>query len=148
MNSRPRRKFNELHVPMSQLFEKLKLERYLGPLDPWPPSSPMPKGYKSHEFWKYQQEPSRQIDKCINLRYAIQNLIDKQVITLPSSARRSNFAWIPFYKIFLDWLFDLIVYFGFAFYLVFRSIKLMLCLMHYVCHVVHMYIKKKIIIIN
>ena len=34
MNSRPRRKFNELHVPMSQLFEKLKLERYLGPLDP------------------------------------------------------------------------------------------------------------------
>ncbi|KAK9991536.1 hypothetical protein SO802_026521 [Lithocarpus litseifolius] len=34
MNSRPRRKFNELHVPMAQLFEKLKLERYLGPLDP------------------------------------------------------------------------------------------------------------------
>ena len=34
MNSRPRRKFNEIHVPMSQLFEKLKLERYLGPLDP------------------------------------------------------------------------------------------------------------------
>ena len=67
INSRPLRKFNELHVPMSQLFEKLKLEGYLGPLDPRPPLSPLPKGYKSHEFYKYHQEPGHQRDKCINL---------------------------------------------------------------------------------
>ena len=86
INSRPQRKFNELHMPMSQLFEKLKLEGHLGPLEPRPPPSPLPKGYKSHEFCKYHQEPGHQIDKCINLRHAIQNMIDQQVITPPSSA--------------------------------------------------------------
>ena len=50
VNSRPQRKFNELHMPMSQLFEKLKLEGHLGPLEPRPPPSPLPKSYKSHEF--------------------------------------------------------------------------------------------------
>ena len=64
---------------MSQLFEKLKLEGHLCPLEPRPPPSPLPKGYKSHEFCKYHQELGHQIDKCINLRHAIQNLIDKQV---------------------------------------------------------------------
>ena len=53
VNSRPQRKFNELHMPMSQLFEKLKLEGHLGPLKPQPPPSPLPKHCKSHEFCKY-----------------------------------------------------------------------------------------------
>ena len=53
INSRPRRKFNELHMPMSKLFEKFKFEGHLGPLEPRPPPSPLPKGYKSHEFCKY-----------------------------------------------------------------------------------------------
>ena len=57
VNSKPWRKFNVLHKPMSQLFEKLKLEGYLGPLEPRPPPSPLPKGYKSYEFCKYHQEP-------------------------------------------------------------------------------------------
>ena len=67
VNSRPRRKFNELHMPMSRLFEKLKLEGHLGPLEPQPPPSPLPKGSKSHKFYKYHQEPGHQTDKCINL---------------------------------------------------------------------------------
>ena len=67
VNSRPRRKFNELHMPISQLFEKLKIEGYLGPLEPQPPPKPLLKGYKSHEFCKYHQEPSHQTNKCINL---------------------------------------------------------------------------------
>ena len=53
VHSRPQRKFNELHMPMSQLLEKLKLEGHLCPLEPRPPLSPLPKGYKSHEFCKY-----------------------------------------------------------------------------------------------
>ena len=53
VNSRPRRKFNELHMPMNQLFEKLKVERPLGPLEPRSPPSLLPKGYKSYEFYKY-----------------------------------------------------------------------------------------------
>ena len=67
VNSRPQRKFNELHMPMGQLFEKLKVEGHLGPLEPRPPPSPLPKGYKSHEFCKYHQEPGHQTNKCINL---------------------------------------------------------------------------------
>ncbi|KAK7846119.1 hypothetical protein CFP56_008359 [Quercus suber] len=72
---------------MSQLFGKLKIDGYLNPLDPHPhPSPPLPKGYKTHEFYKYHQEPSHQTNKCINLRHANQNLIDEKVITPPSSA--------------------------------------------------------------
>ena len=92
VNSRPRRKFNELHMPTSQLFEKLKLEGYLSPLKPRTPLSPLPKGYKSYEFCKYHQEPGHQIDKFINLQHAIQNLIGKQVISPPSSANHPDLA--------------------------------------------------------
>ena len=92
VNFRPRRKFNELHMLMSQLFENLKLEGYLGPIEPQPPLSPLPKGYKSREFYKYHQEQGHQTDKCINLQHAIQNMIDKQVITPPSSASHLDIA--------------------------------------------------------
>ena len=53
VHSRPQRKFNELHMPMSQLLEKLKLEGHLCPLEPRPLLSPLLKGYKSHKFCKY-----------------------------------------------------------------------------------------------
>ena len=92
VNSKPRRKFNQLHMPKSQLFEKLKLEGHLGPLEPLPPPSPLPKGYESHEFCTYNQEPGHQIDKCINLQHAIQNLIDQQVITPPSLTSNPDFV--------------------------------------------------------
>ena len=92
INSRPQRKLNELYMPMRQLFEKLKLEGHLCPLEPRPPPSPLPKGLKSHEFCKYHQEPGHQTNKCINMRHAIQNLIDKQVITPPSLTSHPDFA--------------------------------------------------------
>ena len=113
VNSRPRRKFNELHMPMSQLFEKLILERLLGPLESQPPPFPLPKGYKSHEFYKYHQEPGHQRDKCINLWHAIQNLIDQQVITPPSSANNPDFVWFYFASFFRLTLW-FIVYLGFT----------------------------------
>ena len=91
-NPRPRRKFSELHISMSQLFERLKIKGYVNPIDPRPCPSPLPKGYKPHEFCKYHQEPDHQTNKCINLRHAIQNLIDAKVITPPSSVGRSDFA--------------------------------------------------------
>ena len=91
-NPRPQRKFSELHIPISQLFERLKIEGYLNPLDPHPHPSSLPKGYKPHEFYKYHQELGHQINKCNNLWHAIQNLIDEKVITPPSSAGRSNFS--------------------------------------------------------
>ena len=91
-NPRPRRKFSELHIPMGQLFERLIIEGYLNLLDPCPGPSLLPKGYKPHEFCKYHQEPGHQANKCVNLRHAIQNLIDEKVITPPSSAGQSDFA--------------------------------------------------------
>ena len=91
-NPRPRRKFNELHIPMSQLFERLKIEGYLNLLVPCPHPSPLPKGYKPHKFCNYHQELGHQTNKCINLRHAIQNLIDENFITRPSFAGRSDFA--------------------------------------------------------
>ena len=79
-------------MPISQLFEKLKLEGHLGPLEPQPSLSPLLKGYKSYEFCTYHQEPGHQTDKCINLRHAIQNLIDQQVITPPSLTSNPDFV--------------------------------------------------------
>ena len=77
---------------MGQLFERLITEGYLNPLNPRPRPSPLPKGYKPHEFYKYHQEPGHQTNKCINLRHAIQNLIDEKVITPPSSIGQLDFA--------------------------------------------------------
>ena len=73
---RPRREFPELYMPMSQVFEKLKAEGLLKPLDPKPVSNPLPTMFDVNKKCAYHQGPGHDTDKCYNLCYAIQDVID------------------------------------------------------------------------
>ena len=61
---------------MSQVFEKLKAEGLLKPLDPKPVSNPLPTMFDVNKKCAYHQGPGHDIDKCYNLCYAIQDVID------------------------------------------------------------------------
>ena len=73
---RPRREFHELYMPMSQVFEKLKAEGLLKPLDPKPVSNPLPTMFDVNKKCAYHQGPGHDMDRCYNLCYAIQDVID------------------------------------------------------------------------
>ena len=73
---RPRREFHELYMPMSQVFEKLKAEGLLKPLDPKPVSNPLPTMFDVNKKCAYHRGPGHDTDKCYNLCYAIQDVID------------------------------------------------------------------------
>ena len=113
-NFRHWRNFSNLHKTLSEALEKLQAKGLLKSLDPKPIPHPMHRSYNPHAHCKYHQGGGHTTDKCYNLRHAIQNLIDEQVITPSSLATHPNFSWFSFYK-FLDWLFGFIVYLGFVF---------------------------------
>ena len=73
---RPRREFHELYMPMSQVFEKLRAEGLLKPLDPKPVSNPLPTMFDVNKKCAYHRGPGHDTDKCYNLCYAIQDVID------------------------------------------------------------------------
>ena len=99
-NCRRRRNFSELHITLSEALEKLQAKGLLKPLDPKPIPYPVPRRYNLNSHWRYHQGKGHTTDGRYNLRHAIQDLIDQQVITLPSSASHPNFVWILFYKFF------------------------------------------------
>ena len=71
--------------------------------------------YNPNANCRYHQGKGHTTDRCYNLRHAIQDLIDQQVITLPSSASNPDLFEFYFINYFLDLLFGFIVYIGFAF---------------------------------
>ena len=101
-------------MTLSEALEKLQAKGLLKPLDPKPKPHPVPRRYNLNAHCRYHQGKGHTTDGCYDLRHAIQDLIDQQVITLPSSASHHDFVWIYFTD-FTDWLFDFIVYIGFAF---------------------------------
>ena len=88
-------------MTLSEALEKLQAKGLLKPLDPKPIPHLMHRSFNPHAHCKYHQGGGHTTDKCYNLMHAIQNLIDEQVITPPSSATHPDFAWFSFYK-FLD----------------------------------------------
>ena len=79
-------------MTLSEALEKLQAKGLLKPLDPKPIPHLMHRSYNPHAHCKYHQGGGHTTDKCYNLRHAMQNLIDEQVITPPSSATHPNFA--------------------------------------------------------
>ena len=73
---RPRREFHEVYMLMSQVFEKLKAEGLLKPLDPKLVSNPLPTMFDVNKKCAYHQGPGHDTDRCYNLCYAIQDVID------------------------------------------------------------------------
>ncbi|KAK9991793.1 hypothetical protein SO802_026778 [Lithocarpus litseifolius] len=114
VNPKPRRKFDELNMTLSEALEKLQakgllncerprqkfwgvplkkerfLECFLGnlsfrkPLDPKGIPHPMPRSYNPNTHCKYHQGVGNMTDKCFHLRHDIQDLIDRQVVIPPS----------------------------------------------------------------
>ena len=70
-------------MPMSQVFDKLKAKGLPKPLDPRPFPNPLPSKFDVNKRCSYHQIPGHDIDHCFTLCYAIQDLIDNKVITLP-----------------------------------------------------------------
>ena len=77
---------------LSEALERLQAKGLLKPLDPKPIPHPMPTRYNPNAHCRYHQRKGHTTDRCYNLRHAIQDLIDQQVITLPSLARNPNFV--------------------------------------------------------
>ena len=84
--------FSELHMTLSEALEKLQAKGLLKPLGPTPIPHPMPRRYNLNAHCRYHQGKGHTTDGCYNLRHAIQDLIDQQVITLPSSASHHDFV--------------------------------------------------------
>ena len=94
------RNFLELHMALGEALEKLQAKGVLKPLDPKPIPHPVPRRYNLNAHCRYHQGKGHTTNGCYNLRHAIQDLIDQQVITPPSSTSNSDFVWILLYKFF------------------------------------------------
>ena len=87
-----RRNFLELHMTLSEALEKLQAKGLLKPLDRKPIPHPMPIRYILNAHCRYHQGKGHRTYGCYNLRHAIQDLIDQQVITPPLSASHPDFV--------------------------------------------------------
>ena len=70
---RPRREFHELHMPVNQVFKKLKVKGLLKPLDPRPIPNPLLVRFDVTKRCAYHQSPSHDTDKWFGIRHAIQD---------------------------------------------------------------------------
>ena len=86
----PRREFHELHMLVSQVFEKLKAKGLLKPLDPRSIPNPLPARFDVSKRCAYHQGPSHNTEKCFVLRHAIQDLIDTKVNASPTRPSITN----------------------------------------------------------
>ena len=87
---RPKREFHELYMPMSQVFDKLKVKGLLKPLDPRPIPNPLPSRFDVNKRYAYHQVPVHETDHCFTFRHAIQDLIDNKVIAPPTRPSITN----------------------------------------------------------
>ena len=81
-------KYTTLNVAL----EKLQAKGLLKPLGPTPIPHPVPRRYNLNAHCRYHQGEGHTTDGCHILRHAIQDLIDQQIITPPSSTSNPNFV--------------------------------------------------------
>ena len=79
-------------MTLSEALEKLHAKGLLKPLGPTPIPHPTPRRYNLNAHCRYHQGKGHTTDGCYTLRHAIQDLIDQQVIALPSLASHPNFV--------------------------------------------------------
>ena len=87
---RSRREFHELYMPISQVFDKLKVKGLLKSLDPRPIPNPLPLKFDVNKRCAYHQGPSHDIDCCFALCHTIQDLTDNKVIAPPTRPSITN----------------------------------------------------------
>ena len=79
-------------MTLNVALEKLQAKGLLKPLGPMPIPHPVPRRYNLNAHCRYHQGEGHTTDGCHSLRHAIQDLINQQVITLPSSASNLDFV--------------------------------------------------------
>ena len=77
-------------MPMSQVFEKLKVKGLLKPLDPRPIPNPLPSRFDVNKRCAYHLGLGHNTDRCFGLCHAIQDLIDNKVMALPTKPSITN----------------------------------------------------------
>ena len=77
------RRFSNLGKPLSKVFEKLKAQGLLEPLEPKPVPNLVPHNLDLSLYCHFHQRRGHEIDSCTRLRHEIQNLIDSRKIPDP-----------------------------------------------------------------
>ena len=77
------RRFSNLGRPLSNVFEKLKIQGLLKPLEPRPFPNPVPPYLNLNQYCYFHQEKGHDTDNCTRLRHEVQNLIDSHKIPNP-----------------------------------------------------------------
>ena len=71
-------------MPISQVFDKLKVKGLLKPLAPRPIPNPLPLKFDVNKRCAYHQGLGHDTDRCFGLYHEIQDLIDNKVIASPT----------------------------------------------------------------
>ena len=77
------RRFSNFDRPFSKVFEKLKIQGLLKPLEPRPFPNPVPPYLNLNQYCYFHQEKCHDTDNCTRLRHEVQNLIDSHKIPNP-----------------------------------------------------------------
>lgn len=78
-----KRHFSNLGKPLSKVFEELREQGLLQPLESKPIPNPLPNKLDSTLYCIFHQFPGDETDRCARLRHEIQNLIDAGIIPNP-----------------------------------------------------------------
>ena len=80
------RKFTDLRIPLSTALDRIVAKGHLKVLDARPPPNPLPPNFWEALYCKYHQSKGHSIERCFCLRHAIEELIEKKIISpLPVS---------------------------------------------------------------
>ena len=77
------RRFSDLGRPLSKVFEKLRKQGLLRPLEPRPLPNPVPSYLDLSQYCQFHQQKGRNTDNCTRLKHKIQDLIDNHKIPDP-----------------------------------------------------------------
>ena len=64
-----KKKFDDIQVPLSELFEALLENGYLKPLDPTPLPNPIPRSLKMNEYCAFHQKLGHKRNSCMRLKH-------------------------------------------------------------------------------
>ena len=77
---RPVRQFTPLGMTLIRAFEKLKNAGLIVPLAPPPLPHHILPHFRSHEHYLYHQIQGHDIERCVTLHHAVQDLIDSRLV--------------------------------------------------------------------
>ncbi|KAJ9692085.1 hypothetical protein PVL29_011262 [Vitis rotundifolia] len=87
---RATRQFTPLDMTLTRAFKKLKDSSLIVPLVPRPLPHPIPPYFRSHEHYLYHHIQGHDIEHCLTLHHALQDLIDSGLVNLAGPSVTTN----------------------------------------------------------